>query len=61
MYLQSDICCTKKLGGTRMWKEETIGIPQEDGTNHIIHFWGSILRSRAKSTALTAIGSQNST
>lgn len=22
-----------------MWKEETIGIPQEDGTNHIIHFW----------------------
>ncbi len=22
-----------------MWKEGTIGIPQADGTNHIIHFW----------------------
>lgn len=22
-----------------MWKEGTIGIPQPDGKNHVIHFW----------------------
>ena len=22
-----------------MWKEGTIGIPQLDGKNHVIHFW----------------------